>query len=164
MKIESDILNRIKDIQWFVNCGKSVESDVQMNISYTNSWKKAEKHYKKLSWENFTLEVNNDLAAFLRNKYPREYSNWNYVAAEARSFINNEIVPKLELIKEQNELDQDFIGTVSWDILGAIMEETYKNCKKRPTFFLELLRIYESGNFPCGWKNGKFPEGDLVVF
>ncbi|WP_129688367.1 hypothetical protein [Gottfriedia acidiceleris] len=164
MKIESDILNRINNIQWFVNCGKTIEYDVHLNISFIDSWKKAEKHYKKLSWENFTLDANNDLAAFLRNKYSREYSNWNSIAAEGRSFINNELVPKLNVVKEQNELDQDFVGNVSWDILGAIMEYTYKNCKNRPTFFLELLRIYEGGNFPCGWEGGKPPKGNLVVF
>jgi len=81
--------------------------------------------------ENFTLDASNDLAAFLRNKYPREYSNWNNIAAEARNFRNNEIDPKLNVIKEENELDQELIGTVSWDILGAIMEHTYKNCKNK---------------------------------
>lgn len=43
-----------------------------------------------------------------------------------------------------------------------IMERTY-NCHRQPSFFTDLFRVYQSGNFPCGWV-GEWPQGQLVVF
>jgi hypothetical protein len=65
-------------------------------------------------------------------------------------------------VRDANGLDKVFVDSVLWDLLGAIMEFYYGQCKNRPEFFLDLLKIYESGNFPCGWI-GEWPNGKLIV-
>ena len=50
-----------------------------------------------------------------------------------------------------------------WDILGALMENSYVSSGHSVFFFLELLRVYEAGHFPCGWI-GDWPSEELTVY
>ena len=163
MKLDNNVLERIKNINWFENCGMQVNTQIDIPIVYVNSWKDAKETYQLPDWENTTLEARNELTSFLHGKFRAQYSSWNQLVRDAKTFIDVEVMPKINIIKEKNNLDQIFIDCVKWDILNAIMEGTFKNCNLRKTFFLDLLTIYESGNFPCGW-NGKWPEGSLLVY
>jgi hypothetical protein len=42
-----------------------------------------------------------------------------------------------------------------------VMSEAYRCCHP-PSFSDDLLRVYERGRFPCGWK-GEWPNGKLIV-
>ena len=163
MKIRKQILDRISCINWFENCGNTTNPNINVPFVFVESWEQARDNYQLEQWENATLEARNRLTEFLHKKYQNQYSNWNKVAKEAKDFINVEVVPKVEKIKEKNQLDKSFLDCVKWDILNANMEDAYSTCNHRPIFFLELLTVYESGNFPCGW-NGSFPKGSLKIF
>lgn len=163
MNIDNEILDRIRRIKWFKNCGRKTKYDINFEIVYVNTWEQAKSYYSELVWEDTTLEAHNRLTEFLHSKYRNEYSKWNSLIKETKLFIEKEVTPILEILKEENGLDQIFIDCVKWDIIGAIMEESYRKCKNRPTFFLTLLSIYEGGNYPCGWE-GEWPDGNLVVF
>lgn len=163
MSIEKEIVNRIKSIEWCSNCGNIANIRLSYENKYVSSWSEAKKYYNQTTWEDKTLEAQNELTSFLFNKYRNEYSKWNSVVKEAKKFIEEEVVPKIKKIGEDNYLDTVFIDCVKWDILGAIMENEYKKCNGRPTFFLKLLEIYEAGNFPCGWDNNT-QNGELIVF
>ena len=89
--------------------------------------------------------------------------NWNVIAEKGKTFLNNNVIPKINEYKDNNNMDKTFVDCIEWDLLGAIMEASYSNCKNRPEFFLELLKVYEAGNFPCGWI-GEWPEGKLIVY
>lgn len=54
------------------------------------------------------------------------------------------------------------IPSVQWDLLGALMENSFKGSGHAAFFFLELLTVYEAGHFPCGWR-GNWPQGELLV-
>jgi hypothetical protein len=43
------------------------------------------------------------------------------------------------------------------------MENSYLQSGHSAFFFLELLTVYESGHFPCGWQ-GEWPQGKLLVY
>lgn len=164
MKLSTQLLNDISNIQWLANCGNMFTNDnVDMPIQYINSWENAKKSYQLQKWEDTTLEARNHLTSFLHDKYRTEYTSWNLLVKEAKKFIENELVPQLNLVKEENNLDNLFLDCVKWDILNAIVEDAYQNCKNRPTFFLDLLTIYKMGNFPCGWE-GEWPRGSLLVY
>ncbi|KGR82244.1 hypothetical protein [Lysinibacillus odysseyi] len=163
MDIDQDILNRIKQINWFTNCGQALENDMRFSYTRVYNWKEAMRSYQDPNWEHATLEARNELTAFLHNKYRNEYAQWNKIAKEVRAFIEKEVIQEVENYREKNELDQAFIDCVKWDIANAILESAYSKCNKRPTFFLELLKVYEAGNFPCGW-DGKWPQGNVIVY
>lgn len=163
MKIDEKVLDKIRRIDWFHNCGHNLKNDINFAFSYVENWNEARKHYQDSSWENTTLEARNVLTTFLHGKYRNQYLKWNSLAKEVRVFLEEEIVPKIELYREKHALDKIFVDSVKWDILNAIMENAYMDCKNVPVFFQELLVVYESGNFPCGWE-GEWPEGKLIVF
>ena len=159
INIDEVIKQRIKDINWFNNCGNKVTVEISENFRYVNSWEEAKSNYRKEGWEEKTLEAQNELTVFLYKNYKTEYLKWNTITKEAKKFIEKDILPILMAIKEENELDNTFINCVKYDILGAIMEYSFTKCKGRPSFFFELLNIYESGNFPCGYENNT-----IVIF
>jgi hypothetical protein len=43
------------------------------------------------------------------------------------------------------------------------MQNSYLQSGNSAFFFLELLTVYESGHFPCGWQ-GEWPQGKLLVY
>ncbi|MDP4147486.1 MAG: hypothetical protein Q8936_23960 [Bacillota bacterium] len=163
MSIGKEIFERINRIDWFCNCGSNPYVENSFEVKFVHSWEDAVNNYSQSLWEDTTLEARNELTSFLNNKYRQEYAKWNEVTKEAKSFLEKNVVPKINIIKEKYNLDDVFTDCVKWDLLGAIMEYSYKECKNRPTFFLEILSIYELGHFPCGWE-GEWPKGKLVIF
>lgn len=163
MKVNNEILNRIRNIKWFENCGMNSEYSIKFSIVVAGTWKEASEYYSDPQWEDTTLEARNQLTELLSTGYKNEYSKWNSLSKEAKLFMDDEVMPLLHEIKEKKNLDQIFIDCVQWDILGSIMEDAYQNCSCRATFFSQLLSIYEGGHFPCGWE-GEWPDGKLVVF
>ena len=163
MTIDKEILERIKSIKWFINCGKNITENINFEKKYIKNWKNAIEMIKGDNWNNITLEANNILAEFLDNKFHSDFQNWNKIVRDGKLFLKENIEQELSKSCKENKINNDFLRSVLWDLLGAIMEDTYKKCKKRPVFFLHLLEIYESGNLPCGWE-GKWPDGKLIVF
>jgi hypothetical protein len=150
MNLNKDVLLRISNIDWFSNSGFEVKTNIKFPVKYVESWEEARESYLKPEWERITLEYQNDLISLLHRKYRPQYGNWNSIIKEAKGFIEKEIVPKIEMIKEQNNLDQVFIDCVKWDIVNAIMESSFSIIENEVSFFKELLKVYESGNYPCG--------------
>ncbi len=161
--INNDFLNRVSSIDWFDNCGNPIKQEIKLNVTYVNNWDEAKKYYTEPVWEDTTLEASNSLSEFLNNKYKSDFANWNKMAKEGKAFLSSHVNHKIETFMEENNLGKTFVDCVQWDLLGAIMESSYSKCKNRPEFFLELFKVYESGNFPCGWI-GEWPNGKLVVF
>jgi hypothetical protein len=161
---ESDLESRIKSIKWFENVGKPFDFDFTMKINPVNSWDEALELCKDLVWENTTLEAQNQLTLWLHLNAKDKYQEWNNIAIEHKNNTLNSLVEKkiTPFQKEQN-LDITFVHCVSWDIVGALMENSYLKVGHKAYFFLELLLIYEAGHFPCGWK-GEFSDGQLFVF
>lgn len=148
MTIGKEIFDRINKIDWFHNCGNRVNNDLSYEIDYVNSWEEASNNFSESSWECTTIEARNELTSFLSNKYRNDYSKWNIITKEAKSFLEKEIAPKINRIKEKNNLDDVFVDCVKWDMLGAIMEYAYKGCKNRPTFFFKYAKNIRMRKFP----------------
>jgi hypothetical protein len=163
LEISEVIVKRIRDINFFHNCGNILNFEPAMSIKYVESWKEAKKNYTDPNWENITLEARNNLTSFLSLNFTKEYQEWNNYSSFLRKEILPDLLQVLNPIEQENSLGDKFIKTVTWTILNSIMEYVYKDYSKEHTFFLTLLEIYEAGYFPCGWI-GTWPEGSLVVY
>lgn len=150
MKINQDILERIKCIDWLSKLGEPDDSGLDRPFIYVNSFEKALAYHNSNEWEDITLDKRNALTSFLRNKFSSQYSEWNKLAGEARGFLEKNVTPKLETLAVSHSLDASFIDVVKWVLIHAIMEDAYRKCHKLPVFFLDLLEIYEMGKLPCG--------------
>jgi hypothetical protein len=160
----TDVTGRILAIDWFANCGKPAEFDLTMNFERVKSWPKAMQECKSRAWGYAKLEARNQLTVALHHLDKEKYRSWNTLTDE---FKNEIVLPSTEKIwkpfQERHGLKIDFVHTVQWSILAAMMENAYMPCKHGSFFFLELLAVYEAGHFPCGWR-GHWPNGELVVF
>lgn len=161
--IDKQIFDRITTFKLFSNCGNPVPANIKFDILQVSTWEEAKRNYSDSVWEDTTLEARNELTSFLHSKYMNDYRDWNKVTDEGKAFLESTIKPILIDVKDANGLDKVFVDSVMWDLLGAIIEFYYGKCKNRPEFFLDLLKVYESGNFPCGWI-GEWPKGKLVIF
>lgn len=163
MRIDNTILHRIENIHWLYNCGNPINKAIFFDFCYAKDWEEAKESYRDSVWENTTLEARNQLSSFLYKRYLTQFSEWNKISKEARAFVDAKVVPNLTSVKGNFSIDDKFIQLIRWDILHAIMEHTYTECKNTPIFYLHLLDIYEQGNIPCGWR-GLYPNGELIVF
>jgi hypothetical protein len=68
-----------------------------------------------------------------------------------------------EPFRQSLGLDIKLVHCVQWCILSALMENAYMSSNHGSFFFLELLTVFETGHFPCGWR-GEWPQGQLVIF
>ncbi|KGR89501.1 hypothetical protein [Lysinibacillus odysseyi] len=162
MIIEKEIIDRICSIDWFSNCGNSCGISTQLTIVEEVNWKKAMKHSQSRYWEEITLEASNELTEFLAVNAPAKYKEWNKIVREGKGIIEKSVVPEITEYLNRQGLSHTILDNVKWDIISAIMEHTYR-MEKEPFFFLELLKVYEAGNFPCGWR-GSWPNGKLIVY
>jgi hypothetical protein len=112
---------------------------------------------------NATLEARNLLTEYLFLHHRAEYNAWNTLAISAREFIQENVVPRNENVFADS-LPKDCLGSVQWDIHSAIMEDTYAFLNHPFVFFSQLLQIYEAGHLPCGWVDGKYPKGVLLIY
>ena len=149
MKISLKVINELKSVKWFSKCESPLEANIGQ-ISQMNSWKEAEASCGDSSWINKTEDAQGQLTEYLSSKHPRDYQGvWNKLVQEATKHMNETVVPVIENFALEKGLGNDFVEAVKWDVLHAIMEESYAS-KNPPNFFRDLLEIYKSGHFPCG--------------
>lgn len=151
--IESDVSNRLKNIDWFSQCGHPTSFDLTPEIKQVKTWSQAIKSSKKQTWENFQLEAQNQLTLFLFHNYREQYRKWNEITREHKKTIIEPLIEqKIRPFQIANNLEIELVHSVQWDILSALMENSYMNCSHKSIFFLELLMVYEAGHFPYGWE------------
>lgn len=129
-------------------------------MSYSRDSNSLIKHISSTRWQNIGLEESNTLTSYLFKNYPDKYQDvWNDLIDE----IKEKVLPELKenIISAANEFDinkSEIMIQLDWDLLMIIMAYTYSDYME-PTFYAEILKIYEKGNIPCGWKgtyhNGK---------
>jgi len=128
------------------------------------SWAEAIKLFTSQNWEDVTLEAANQLTEFLHDKFRAQYQHWSRIADSVKSdFLKDFSDATLLPAQQRWALPVSFIHCVQWDVLHIAMEYKYREYSGRPSFFTsQLLPIYESGHYPCGWA-GAWPEGVVVV-
>lgn len=163
--LDQSFLETIRATRWFERCGEPFATMVPLRTRAVSSWQEAIGACTALSYDDVTLAAQNRLTLFLHFHARSEYQKWNNIVVAAKEQC---ITPLAEEVwrpfAAEHGLPEGFVGCVQWDVLGAIMEHEYRRHMHRPVFFSHLLSIYQAGHFPCGWENGEFPEGTLLVF
>lgn len=164
MEINKEVVERIKKIKWFQNCRCNLGIELIYDVSYEKNIDSLIKLISSTRWENISLEEQNRLTEYLFKNYPDKYHQvWNDVVRD----ITKNILPgiKENIINNAKEFKlnkEEIVSQIEWDILWIIMAYTYYGYMK-PTFYGEILKIYEIGNIPCGWK-GTYPNGKIIVY
>lgn len=161
---QSNILERLRAIDWFAHCGQPLSIALSMPFISVSSWREAMLHCMDDYWEGVTLEASNQLTQWLHHYDRENYQQWNLLVDGFKMTAIDPLASEnWEPVRANEGLGIEFIHSVKWDVLGALMENAYLQSGHRCFFFLELLLVYEAGHFPCGW-TGKWPKGKLVIY
>lgn len=155
------IYDRILNINWLNNCGGDI-INIDINYEQVKSWKEAVEKCKSSTWNNTQLEAGNALTISLHKDWRDKYRMWNSIVDQAKKLLNVEIIPIISKQLNNNTLDTAVQQSIEWDMISAMMEHVYSPYVK-PGFYTMLLKVYEEGHFPCGWK-GKYPDGKLLIY
>jgi len=138
--------------------------DLTMEIKIVRSWPAATQECQGVAWENIELEAQNQLTMWLHRNSPDRYRVSNDIVVQHKAELISPLVKeKIVHFQLKQRLDVAIVHSTSWDMLGALMENSYLDTHHPAHFFLELLWVYEAGHFPCGWL-GDWPNGKLIVF
>lgn len=163
--IDQSFAEEVSAISWFTRCGVPLSTPQPLPVQSVASWKEAAKFCAQPVWEDTTLEAQNTLTVFLHHHARADFERWNEIVVAAKDKC---VIPLVETVwkpfAEQHGLPSAFVSSVRWDVLGAIIEHEYRHVPGRPTFSLHLLALYRVGHFPCGWMDGEFPNGTLLVY
>lgn len=165
MKIDNEILSIINDIPWFENCGNRTEISLNYKYKFVTE-KEMIRSLSGTKWENLELDEFNKLYDWFRTS--SICLAWNRSVDE----IKKDEMPKFDLlvkdkIKKIFGNEQKLVlDSFHWDLLMIIMKLTISkrfSSNDEPYFYNELLEIYKSGHFPCGWR-GHYPEGTVLIY
>ena len=160
----SNVASRLRAVDWFSRCGEPVTSTSSIPIERVPSWQAAARQCSEPIWENVQLEAQNQLTSWLHLHDRGGSERWNQlVAGHKASVVDPLTEAKWRPYQRKHALDARMVSSVQWDVLGALMENSYLGSGHGCSFFLQLLTLYEAGHFPCGW-NGEWPGGALLVY
>ena len=151
--IESDL----EGFSWFTHCGEQIYLGFEYH--QVGSINEAILKSQEVSWENKVLDTREDFRFYIKDKDSENYKNWNNIAEEARMFIEQKLHPIWTLYAKNNNLGKEFIESMDWDVINLILVSKFYRYTENLEFFENLLKIYESGKFLCGWEsenNGYF--------
>ncbi len=161
---DTDLASRVRAIRWFACCGQPFDLDLTMNTERVADWPTAIASCKDPVWENVELDAQNQLTLWLHAHARTEYQKWNEIVLAHKAVVLNPLIERdIATFQSRHGLEIALVHCVQWDILGALMENSYLRTGHKAFFFLELLQMYEAGHFPCGWA-GDWPHGSLRVF
>jgi hypothetical protein len=157
MNISDSARNRIDAINWFSNIGGEYHSAETRLVARAE----ALQLIGEAKWENVTLAAANEISGFLARKYANEFQWWNNLAQQAKSFFHDHLIHK---IPAPEGVDKELLmRCIEWDVVHFLIEDAYKENLPHPLFFESLIKVYASGNLPCGWQ-GEWPDGKLLVW
>ena len=156
-KGELDIKLRLKSIEWFENCGGEKNLDyIGENIIRITSWEEACKNLGSIQWENKVLDERGDLG--VRILEIDSDIGWNDMVGRLKETIYDCWLDDTIRIylKNVESVNLEIIDDILWDVHTIVMALSYSDYVELSEFFQVMIRIYESGHIPCGYKRGKF--------
>jgi hypothetical protein len=157
------LLDRVRNLAWFCHVGEPIESPPPLEIVQILTWEEAPIYFHAEEWEDARHEAQNALSSYLSRYHKTEDRQWNKIVVASQEFLKSEVEAKVLPFAQKYKLDKNFYATVRWSLVGTLREDAYGECNPPVRFFTHLLSLYEQGHFPCGWVDGTWPEGKLVV-
>lgn len=165
MELDTNLIERLNNINWFVNCGTTVQGTMGLQAKSIND---AKKSILMNRWQNIILDYREDTSSKLNIRSIKglgnEVQDWNNLNHE----FKEKYLPQLQKVWEERleELgigESEVVSIVRFSILAIVVLDAYKEIIPVSDFFNELMAIYEAGYLPCGWK-GKKAEGQFVIY
>jgi hypothetical protein len=169
--------NIFYDIPWLENVGNDLKSSSQKIVGIKKLQKVEEmyKSNKSLTWENFNLDIRNNMTSFVRKEMADEYKSWNKIAEGIRNLFEDS---RLHIESRINnlQLNIEIITSIRSHFIAIAQYYTYfsKSKHRKNKYYEVLFEIYKNGNFPCGWdgkpigniefEEMKFDSGSILIW
>ena len=152
-------LLELRQADWFTRVG-IVDTRDHVVLS---SWREAVDSCSSTAWSNLLLEASNRYREQLAARSKERFQNWNQLVRELKKLTVPLVREKVGPVSDKYNLPVEFENTVLWAVLGVCMEAEYADVYP-PGFYASMAYWYVNGHFPCGWSDGEFPEGRLVIY
>lgn len=120
-----------------------------------SSWDLALKLCAGEVWSSVQLMTKNRAADKITALDWHRSQTWNVVCAELRPQILEIVRSAVGQIAASRKVTEDFAPSVSWDLLGVLIEVEFSDIFP-PSFYLpRIYPVYREGHFPCGWTGSK---------
>lgn len=153
---------RLAGVPWFSAVGASSELvDTRGGLlRRAESLREAAALVSSAEWEAMTADAGARLTGSLHQRCIDDFQQWNEIPVQVKGLLGGTVAPAARHAAVAWGIELVLVDCASWDVLNAVMEETFAPCEP-PQFFSELLAIYEAGHLPCYW-DGAWPAGVLV--
>lgn len=155
-------LEKLETANWFSQVGDMTGIKYPEKIVMLTSWKEAIESCGSIEWEDLCLEAREQYRARLLERNKDRWRQWNQVTESVKPAVADLVARKTAEVIDQFRLPEVFSNTVSWDMLGLLMESEYSDVYP-PGFFAANAFWYVKGHFPCGWE-GEFPTGRIIIY
>ncbi len=161
---DAAVLERVAAIRWLSKVGQSAPAQSEPALRYIADKQEAVRLITAPEWDDFRLEMRNEMTGFLANRWPQNYVEWNNSARALRGFFEAQVLPQLQAATDQYALPAEILADIRWDVVAFLQEEAFQQCQP-PRFFDRLIRIYEQGHLPCSIEpvDSLAPNGTIIV-
>ena len=164
-------LSELKSAEFFGRIGRT--SDLPHRS--VASWDEALASCHSETWDALQLMTNNRQAGRVNELNWDRFQQWNPTCASLRPEVLQITKQAAERVGGTRRVTEDFRNSVSWDLLGILLEREFEDVVA-PLFSLPVLYpIYRAGHFPCGWTGTKLdtywsasrdpmPSGEILIY
>ena len=125
-----------------------------------SSPEEASRLFSSAEWEAVTADAASRLSEWLNARCKEDFQRWNVLARDVKAGFGSSLIPAARTAVAQLSINPVLVDCATWDVLHAVMEAIYADCRP-PRFFADLLAVYEAGHVPCSW-SGSWPQGTLL--
>jgi hypothetical protein len=152
--------DRFESVRWFSAVGSASEEASGLDGRRVESVEEASRLFSSAEWEAVTADAASRLSEWLNARCKEDFQRWNVLARDVKAGFGSSLIPAARTAVAQLSINPVLVDCATWDVLHAVMEAIYADCRP-PRFFADLLAVYEAGHVPCSW-SGSWPQGTLL--
>ena len=163
MVFDEQVVKRLLECDWLVNCGRTDAEIPGVRCEWLTDRERIVKNFNGVKWENTRIDARNEVTSYLSLNQPNQFNGvWN----KRVDMVKEQFLPKIKEIYSAKvielELPERVSNAIDWDVLNIIVISSYREYIMS-NLYNNLLDIYTSGHLPCGW-HGRYPKGVIMVY
>lgn len=155
------LLAALSAAELFHACGS--DAGVPPGMTRVTSFREVLAPKRVRAFENVKLEAQGELTVELSNHHAARYARWNELVRELRPLITATFEQRCTDFASKNGLSDALWQSTRWDFLGACMACEHADLVSA-SFYGTLAEVYLAGHFPCGFRGGLYPAGQLEIY